>query len=319
MHVYLKNHEWYLAKQKDNELRIYGKDFTGKHNTFFGVNGVVVPCGEKVESTFNVDSVESLLRASSTIRISGAIRVMQNGSETTDVCAEGVANYKVKINGKVVYANDKYSYRWDDHSTHLEENFFDIPTDCFNKGENIVEIDNNGEEIVVLVQMLRIFIQPLQHLDVLRCPKWAVVGKPFSIKIYTETPTPLSIICTGARVVSPSGKYYMENNPLGRAEWIKLYGYLLGVPEMADSIFAEIESNYNSLKNQVAQAIAAGKERPTMISEKKYGNSWGVPGGLSYISVLAFLHLIFLIDPMLQVCYNLGLHLYRARKLLFHL
>lgn len=82
------------------------------------------------------------------------------------------------------------------------------------------------------------------------------------------------------------GADYMENNPLGRAEWIKLYGYLLGVPEMADSIFAEIESNYNSLKNQVAQAIAAGKQRPTMISEKKYGNSWGVPGGLSYISVM---------------------------------
>lgn len=82
------------------------------------------------------------------------------------------------------------------------------------------------------------------------------------------------------------GADYMENNPLGRTEWIKLYGYLLGVPQMADSIFAEVESNYNSLKERVSQALAQGKERPTMISEKKYGNSWGVPGGLSYISVM---------------------------------
>ena len=35
---------------------------------------------------------------------------------------------------------------------------------------------------------------------------------------------------------------YMENTPLGRAEWIRFYGRLLGKAEEADSIFSTVES-----------------------------------------------------------------------------
>lgn len=82
------------------------------------------------------------------------------------------------------------------------------------------------------------------------------------------------------------GADYMENHPLGRTEWIKLYGYLLGKPALGDSLFKAVESNYNRMKSVVAEALDKGRKRPKMISEKKYGNSWGVPGGLSYISVM---------------------------------
>lgn len=82
------------------------------------------------------------------------------------------------------------------------------------------------------------------------------------------------------------GADYMENHPLGRAEWIKLYGYLLGTSITADSVFCEIEANYNSLKSMVANTLNQGKRPPTVLSDKKYGNSWGVPGGESYISVM---------------------------------
>jgi iron complex transport system substrate-binding protein len=41
---------------------------------------------------------------------------------------------------------------------------------------------------------------------------------------------------------------YMETDPLGRAEWIKLLGLLTGRGERADSLFRETETNYSLLK-----------------------------------------------------------------------
>ena len=39
---------------------------------------------------------------------------------------------------------------------------------------------------------------------------------------------------------------YLENDPLGKAEWIRMIGALYCKEEMADSIFNTIESKYNS-------------------------------------------------------------------------
>lgn len=75
---------------------------------------------------------------------------------------------------------------------------------------------------------------------------------------------------------------YMENHPLGRTEWIKFYGLLFGVEARADSIFNATVRNYNSLKE-----MAGGcSTRPTVLLERKYGATWGVPGGDSYIAVM---------------------------------
>lgn len=78
------------------------------------------------------------------------------------------------------------------------------------------------------------------------------------------------------------GADYMENHPLGRVEWIKFYGLLLGAEQRADSIFRNTCREYNELK-----ALAAGVEhRPTVLSELKYGSQWFVPSGDSYNAVL---------------------------------
>ena len=42
---------------------------------------------------------------------------------------------------------------------------------------------------------------------------------------------------------------YMEQSPLGRAEWMKLYGMLFGCEQTADSLFNVVDSTYNSLKS----------------------------------------------------------------------
>ena len=87
---------------------------------------------------------------------------------------------------------------------------------------------------------------------------------------------------------------YMESSPLGRAEWMKFYGMLFGNEEgksngisgscepKADSLFAKIEKEYLSLKAQ-----AAGYRKSlSILTERKTGNVWYVPGGQSTIGIL---------------------------------
>ena len=87
---------------------------------------------------------------------------------------------------------------------------------------------------------------------------------------------------------------YMESSPLGRAEWMKFYGMLFGNEEgksngisgscesKADSLFAKIEKEYLKLK------AAAGKlpKGLSILTERKTGNVWYVPGGQSTIGIL---------------------------------
>ena len=73
---------------------------------------------------------------------------------------------------------------------------------------------------------------------------------------------------------------YMENDPLGRCEWIKFFGLLLNREKEADSLFHSVESNYLYLK----QLVKKEEYHPTVISEKKYGGTWFVPSGDSYMS-----------------------------------
>ena len=70
---------------------------------------------------------------------------------------------------------------------------------------------------------------------------------------------------------------YMETSALGSAEWIRFYGMLFGREALADSIFAEVEKNYNELK-----ALASSQStQPKLMCEVKSGSAWYVSGGRS--------------------------------------
>ncbi|MDR0833554.1 MAG: ABC transporter substrate-binding protein [Candidatus Symbiothrix sp.] len=75
---------------------------------------------------------------------------------------------------------------------------------------------------------------------------------------------------------------YLENHPLGQAEWIRLFGRLFGEKELADSLFFATVEAYESLRQSVSEV----KNRPTVFTEKKYGDFWYVPGGKSYTTHL---------------------------------
>lgn len=73
---------------------------------------------------------------------------------------------------------------------------------------------------------------------------------------------------------------YMEKHPLGRVEWIKVFGCLFQQQAKADSIFNATVARYNEIK-ALAASVAV---RPTVVLERKYGSSWLAPASNSYIA-----------------------------------
>lgn len=73
---------------------------------------------------------------------------------------------------------------------------------------------------------------------------------------------------------------YMEETPLGRAEWLKFEAAFIGKDSIANSIFSSIEKRYNNL----CQQVKTTKNRPTVFTELKSGDAWYVAGGNSFIS-----------------------------------
>ncbi len=75
---------------------------------------------------------------------------------------------------------------------------------------------------------------------------------------------------------------HLEESPLARAEWIKFFGYLTNTETKADSIYNHIESNYKRLKS-----LTKNKNiKPRVMTEIKYGDTWFVPSGNSYVANL---------------------------------
>lgn len=71
---------------------------------------------------------------------------------------------------------------------------------------------------------------------------------------------------------------WMEETPLGRAEWVKFFGVLFDKEKMADSIFNDIEKNYLEAKNIASKA----SEKPTVISGGLFKDVWNLPAGDSF-------------------------------------
>ena len=75
---------------------------------------------------------------------------------------------------------------------------------------------------------------------------------------------------------------YMETSPLGRAEWMKFYGLLFKSEERSDSLFSSIEKEYLALKAEAAK-LPLGL---SILTERKMGSVWYVPGGKSTMGIL---------------------------------
>ncbi len=77
---------------------------------------------------------------------------------------------------------------------------------------------------------------------------------------------------------------YKELHPLGQAEWIKFVALFIGKEAEADSIFAGIESRYESLKSKVGSLKLT--DLPTVFSGEMHGGNWYAVGGQSTLAQL---------------------------------
>nr|WP_297788319.1 ABC transporter substrate-binding protein [uncultured Allomuricauda sp.] len=73
---------------------------------------------------------------------------------------------------------------------------------------------------------------------------------------------------------------WVEQTPLGKAEWIKFFAPFFGKEKLGDSIFTEIESSY---KNATALAKKA-TSKPTVLTGGLYKDVWYVAGGESWMA-----------------------------------
>ncbi len=75
---------------------------------------------------------------------------------------------------------------------------------------------------------------------------------------------------------------YLEETPLGKAEWIKFIAPFFNKQQMADSLFAQTEKRYCELVQKVSHVT----EMPGVMVGLPYRDNWWIPGGKSYMAKL---------------------------------
>jgi iron complex transport system substrate-binding protein len=75
---------------------------------------------------------------------------------------------------------------------------------------------------------------------------------------------------------------WVEEVPLGRAEWVKYISLFFNTEAQANIVFNEIEAQYNEIA-PLARAVA---DKPTVLADTPYQGTWYIPGGQSYTAQL---------------------------------
>ena len=81
----------------------------------------------------------------------------------------------------------------------------------------------------------------------------------------------------GVRVIYDAD--YLEENPLARCRWIKLFGLLAGKQAMADSVFEDVSVRYNELAGRVRRSV---RDRPSVLLGAPWEDVWYISPSNSY-------------------------------------
>lgn len=76
---------------------------------------------------------------------------------------------------------------------------------------------------------------------------------------------------------------YLEENPLGKAEWLVALSEVVGRRAEGRKVFAEIPARYNVLKQLVTDSVS---DTPAVMLNTPYGDSWFMPSTESYAAKL---------------------------------
>lgn len=74
---------------------------------------------------------------------------------------------------------------------------------------------------------------------------------------------------------------YLENHPLGRAEWIKFFGILFDKEKQANELFNYVAQSYDSIKKTIDKKV-----KPNVAVNIPFNGIWFTPGGQSYFAKL---------------------------------
>ena len=73
---------------------------------------------------------------------------------------------------------------------------------------------------------------------------------------------------------------FKESSPLGRAEWLKVFGLITKKSDAAENLFKEIEEHYT----QTQYFCSTLKTKPTVFSGSLFSGVWNVSGGKSFLA-----------------------------------
>ena len=180
IHIEPAEPAWRAAPLLPGEVRVPGSAFSGRQADFFGVRGVAVPPGGMESACFRMSFPQARCETDR-ISVQCFLRFLISESPEKEKKARGLPNFLLKVNGKEIYRNATFTTYHDTNSQFLEEVPFELPVECFISGENRVELDNLDEKFTVLVPMVRFVPEIHHHMEIVSCPKWAVVGRPFCI------------------------------------------------------------------------------------------------------------------------------------------
>ncbi len=75
---------------------------------------------------------------------------------------------------------------------------------------------------------------------------------------------------------------YLEESPLGKAEWVKVFGAIFGMYYESERLFSEIEEQYLKVKNSVFGI----ESKPSVFINLPWKDVWYFPGSQSYMANL---------------------------------
>ena len=195
------------------------------------------------------------------------------------------AKYVLYKNEPPILKGDTTNIQWvkipSQRFVSLSSSFIEM-IDKINEIEKIVAIDNGNYvynkgielrlksgNITEIGEMQNINFEKLLHIkpDVLMANGWNV-----------EFQSDKRIRSLGISVVYNLD--WMEQTPLGRAEWIKFIAAFFDKDSLADVIFNDIELIYTDLKRMTKKAHT----QPVVMHGVEFGGTWYMPGGNSYIA-----------------------------------
>ncbi len=103
-----------------------------------------------------------------------------------------------------------------------------------------------------------------------------VKGKP-QVVITAGTDDPAYAVISAAGIPVLGNAEWLENDPLGRAEWVKYFAALTGTEAAAKTFFDGVSADYTALADKMKAAPEVD-----VVPGQPYQGTWFVPGGKSF-------------------------------------